>query len=142
MMIGDIAIRIFLVNRIIFAVTEQVIAKLTATKSKNHCLVRINPPTDLRIIISTLQIIQPDFYIVVVTSVSEGVNNSNGNTFVSTGDVSNGTPSVVGVSCLNLAVSVCNSNNITLQVLEEVVRCTRYLKITTVLCVCYIISFW
>jgi len=80
----------------------------------------MNIATNYRIIISTLQIIQPDFFVEIVRTVAEGVDFCDTNKILRNGTYA---PSVVRVSCFNPTVSVCNRNNIALQILEEIVRC-------------------
>ena len=86
-----------------------------------HQLIGTNKPTNPRIIIPTLQIIQPNLLVVVVRSVSKGVNQSDRNALISTGNVGNCTPSVVGVACDGLRILVDDGNDVALQVLQEVV---------------------
>ena len=75
--------------------------------------------TNFSIIISTLKIVQTNLFIVVVTTVSEGVDSRN-----ITGSIRNNctyTPSIVCVACNNLALGIGNCNNIPLKILHEVV---------------------
>ena len=76
------------------------------------------------IIISTLEIIKLNLFIVVVTTVTEGVNGCNIYVLGKLG-VGNrtcySTPSIVGVSCDSLSILVNESDYVTLQVLDEVV---------------------
>lgn len=83
-----------------------------------------------RIIIPTLEVIHPDLGIIVISAISEGVRvgdmahvirNVNA---CAIGDSGHLTPCVVGIPCNNRADLVCDLNDITLQVLVEIVSRT------------------
>ena len=81
--------------------------------------ISINKSPNLRIIISALQIVHPNFVIEVITPITERVNGGN----VAVGDIlGNGAnaPSVVVIFGYNIAVLVGDGNDIALQVLVEV----------------------
>ena len=96
------------------------------------------------IIISTLQIVEPNLFVVVITTVSEGVGccdctirGINLNLWY--------TPRIVRVSCNGLSVLINDSNYVALQVLDEVVgniviNNSAYGLALSITCI-YIISF-
>ena len=88
------------------------------------CSVCINKPSHTCIIIPTLEIIQLNLFIVVVTTVSEGVNGCNIHVLGELGvgyRTCHSTPSIVGISCNCLSIFVNDCDYITLKILDEVV---------------------
>ena len=83
-------------------------------------IIRIDKSTNARIIVPTLEIIQSNLFIVVVTTVTEGVNICNLAIRCIQRNGRN-TPSVVRISCNSLSILVNDSNYVALQVLDEVV---------------------
>ena len=83
-------------------------------------MIRINEPTDHGIVVSALQIIQSCFGIVVITPIAERVDFCNSNARIVLG---NGTfaPSVITVFRNNGSRFVCDRNDVTLQILIEIV---------------------
>ena len=79
----------------------------------------IDKPTDLGIVVSALQIIQPDLFVVVVSTISEGVDGCDTNRILRN---STYTPRIVGVSCNGLCILINNSDYVALQVLYKVIR--------------------
>jgi hypothetical protein len=75
-----------------------------------------------------LEIIQPNLFIVVVTTISEGVDCCN---LASRGINLNlrYTPSIVGISCNRLSILVNDADYVALQVLDEVVGNNRVVEI-------------
>ena len=78
----------------------------------------MNIATNYRRIISTLQIIQPDFFVEIVRTVAEGVDFCDTNKILRNGTYA---PSVVGVACDHLALVVGNGNDVALKILDEVI---------------------
>jgi len=116
-----------IINSVIMAIAIEILAFLA---SENHWLyIPINKPTHHGIIIPTLQIIHPDLGIIVIPTITEGV--SIGHVAHVVGNINAGVvgdrgylaPRVVGISCNNRADLVGDFNDITLQVLVEIVRC-------------------
>ena len=89
-----------------------------------YCIFRIitiQKPTDLRIIITALEIVQSRILIIVVPTVAEGVDGGD----VDGGDVHrNGgdAPRVVAIARDDLAVRIGDGDDVTLQILLEIVR--------------------
>ena len=83
-------------------------------------IIAINKPTNLRVVVSALQVVELGFGIVIITSISERVNSSN---IYAAGiaDYRTLSPCVVGVSCDGLARIVGYRYYITLQVLIEII---------------------
>ena len=92
--------------------------------SSNICMIGSDKPANAHIIISTLEIIQPNLLIVVVTAVSERVDGCNIHIL---GKLSVGyricysAPSIVGVFCNSLCILINDSDYVTLQILYEIV---------------------
>lgn len=82
-------------------------------------IVRIDKPPHARIIIPTLEIIQICIGIVVIATISKGINRCNSGGILRYGT---NAPSIVGISRNGLSVLVNDSNNVTLQVLDEIIR--------------------
>ena len=80
----------------------------------------VDKPTNTRIIISTLEIIQPNLFIVVVTTISEGVDCCNLASRRIKLDFRYA-PSIVGVSCDSPSILINDSNYIALKILDKVV---------------------
>ena len=70
------------------------------------------------IIISTLQIVQPNLFIKVVRTITEGVDICNANGIQGN---STHTPRIVGVSCHSFGFLINNSNYVALKILDEVI---------------------
>ena len=87
----------------------------------HYRVIAIDKSTKWGIIIPTLEIIQPNFLIVVVTTISEWVNccNTTSGSILSYRAYA---PGIVRVLNNNLSILVYDSNNIVLQILDEVVR--------------------
>ena len=87
-------------------------------------IICINKPTNLSIVISALEIVHSNLFVVVITTISEGVNGCNIYTIGKLG-VGNctcdNTPRIVRVFGNSFCVLVNDSDNITLKVLDEVV---------------------
>ena len=101
------------------------------------------------IIISTLQIIEPNLFVVVVTTISEGVDSCNIYVLGKLG-VGNctcdSTPRIVGVFCNSFCVLINVCDYVALQILDEVVGNTviynsAYSLSLSVICI-YIVSFY
>ena len=105
----------------ILTITDNITCQNGAVYGKIVCSICIDESTNNRIIIPTLQIIQPNLYIVVVTTVSEGVDICNSR-IGGTGLDRRNTPCIVGIFGNSLSILVNNSNDITLQVLDEIIR--------------------
>ena len=90
-----------------------------------YCIFRIiaiQPPTDLRIVITAGYIVESNLGIVVVATITEGVDCSNTNRSRIVDSAY--TPSIVGVACNDRAGVVGDSDDVALKVLQEVVRST------------------
>ena len=79
----------------------------------------INKPSGIGIIIPTLEIIQPNLFIVVVTTITEGVNGCDLAIRRVKFDFRY-TPSIVGVSCNSFGILINDSDYVALKVLDEV----------------------
>ena len=86
-----------------------------------RCCIGINKPTHIRIIIPTLEVVHADCGIVVVATVAEGVEGGDAAIGVILGDGAS-TPCVVGILGNGLSVLVGDSNDIALQVFQEVIE--------------------
>jgi len=90
-------------------------------------IIPVNKPTQARIIISTLEVIHPNLGIIIIPTVSEGIHIAEvcgivGNVqaiFVFNGN--NPAPGVVGISCNQDTVGILDSDDVTLQVLMEII---------------------
>ena len=85
-------------------------------------IIRTNKPTNNRIIISRLEIVEVRFCIEIVTSVSERVDGRDIHSACVGCDCAYA-PCVVWISCLCYSVLVGDLDYITLEVLAEVIRC-------------------
>ena len=114
------SLKIRITNRIILAICKYVMWGFTVWNSNNYRIVCIDKPTNICIIISALEIIQLNLFIVVVATVSEGVNGCN----LAFGRIKldfRRAPSIVRISCNSLCILINDSDYITLQVFNEVV---------------------
>ena len=102
----------------IIAIIIQIICRSVVFCKENICRVSINKPTNTRIIISALEIVQPNFLVVVVRTISEGVDICDANRILRNSTYA---PSIIGISCNGFCVLVNDSDYVTLQVLYEVV---------------------
>ena len=86
-------------------------------------LIRIDKPCELGIIIPALEVVHSDLFVKIVGSVAEGVNGSNAASRVV---LHNGrhTPSIIAISADDATVLVGDCNDVSLQILLEVVGLT------------------
>ena len=86
-----------------------------------HRFVCIDKPTHRRIVIPTLEVVHGDFFVIVVTSVAEGVDGCD----IAIGSVAdNGAnaPGIVAITGNRFSVLVDDRNDVALQILQEIVR--------------------
>ena len=89
-------------------------------KGGKHRLVCIDKPSDTGIIISTLKIVHPNLGIVIVATVAEGVDGGDGAVGGIRGDGTY-TPGIVGIASNHVTVVIRNSNDVALEVFQEVI---------------------
>ena len=104
----------------ILTITDNITCQNGAVYGKIVCSICIDESTNNRIIIPTLQIIQPDLCIIVVPTVSEGVDICDSGVG-RTGFDRRNTPCIVGIFGNSLSILVNDSNDVALKVLDEVV---------------------
>ena len=112
------------VYTIILTINANIIGCNTFTTTNIHCCIRIDKPLNLRIIIPALQVVHSDFFVEIITSVAERVDICNVDAVgrLCAGDNAGvGTPSIIAISADDTTVLVGDCNDVSLQILQEVV---------------------
>ena len=112
------------VYTIILTINANIIGCNTFTTTNIHCCIRIDKPLNLRIIVPALQVVHSDFFVEIITSVAERVDICNVDAVgrLCAGDNAGvGTPSIIAISADDATVLVGDCNDVSLQVLLEVV---------------------
>ena len=110
---------IYIRNRIVLAISEQIMIQRQMFHKNKNRLIPINKPTGIGIIVSWLEIIKSCFVIVVIPTVTEGVDVMYA-VACGVGKVG-GTlaPSIVRITHKSSPVRIGYCDNVTLQVLDE-----------------------
>ena len=107
-----------------FAIGINSVSWIVATIHKQiiitKIIIRINPPPNLRIVISALEVIESGFAVVDVAAVAEGVILAEGR-FHGAGDGKGLAPGVIGIADHLIAGAVHKSDHVTLKVQDEVI---------------------
>ncbi len=102
------------------------------TQALGNIYIRLNPPTDLGIIESRLEIVHSDITIIVISTISERINIGNVSILgrVTIQELScYVTPSIVSVGCKLDSICVIDRNDIALQVLFKEVAVVNIFSI-------------
>ena len=111
------------IYRVVSAIGKHIIPQYTLPC--RNITICINPPTDLRIIITAGYIVEPRLHIEVITAVAYGVNVSDGNAGVGFAvgiqNVYELAPRVIDILRYGLEVIIQDTGDVALKVLDQVI---------------------
>lgn len=106
-------------NSVVAAIGKQISPCRISTNCNERCFIAVQESANIGIVISTLQVIHPNFIVIVITTIAVGVDGCN---VAGRGVGNNGAnaPDIVGILCNHICLIIQNSYNIALQILVEV----------------------